>query len=127
MYSSSAVGVVLADGALEHLGQDADVGEREVEALGAGWRHGVRGVPGQQHPAVRMGSWTKLRNGSTAFAVIGPSWRVYPLTPTRGCSSAQIRSSLQSSASSSGSHWKYIRCTVGVRWLIRAKPGSEWL
>ena len=36
----------------ERLGQYADVGDGEVHALGAGGRHDVRGVAGQEQPAV---------------------------------------------------------------------------
>lgn len=37
----------------------------------------------------------------------------------------QILSSSHSATFSLGSHWKYIRCTASVRWLIRAKPLAE--
>lgn len=76
----------------------------------------------------RMVSWTNERKISTVFSKIGPSLSWNPSAPcNRPCNSAQIRSSDQLSTFSVGSHWKYIRCTDGVRWLIRAKPRSEWL
>ena len=74
-----------------------------------------------------MGSWTKLRKGRTLREVIGPSFSVWPLAPTEVWSVSQMRSSDHVLASSDGSHWKYIRWRVSVRWLIRAKPCGEWL
>jgi hypothetical protein len=47
-----SAGVVVPHCALEHLGEHAYVGQREVEALGASRRHGVRRIAGQQQPAV---------------------------------------------------------------------------
>ncbi|CAH0303845.1 hypothetical protein SRABI83_04603 [Arthrobacter sp. Bi83] len=73
----------------------------------------------------RIGVWTKLRKGSTIFSMTGPSLSSKPLPFTRLRNSAQIRSSSHSATFSLGSHWKYIRWTVSVRWLIRAKPFSE--
>ena len=59
------------------------------------------------------------------FWKIRPSFRRNPSSPaTRACSSVQIRSSDQAFTSSAGSHWKYMRCTSGVRLLISAKPRS---
>ena len=73
----------------------------------------------------RMGAWTKLRNFSTILSMTGPSLSSKPLPLTRLRKASQMRSSLQLFTSSLGSHWKYIRWTVSVRWLIRAKPLSE--
>ena len=44
-------GILSPHGALEHLGEHAHVGQRQVEALGAGRRHGVRGVAGRRQGA----------------------------------------------------------------------------
>ena len=76
----------------------------------------------------RIGSQTKLRNLSTVRSMIAPSFSRKPSSPaTRSWSVSQIWSSDQASAFSSGSHWKYIRCIVSVRWLISAKPSGEWV
>ena len=69
--------------------------------------------PASSSRPLRIGVWTKERNGSTVRSMIGPSSSSKPSGPaSRACSSLQIRSSDQASTSSSGSHWKYIRCTV---------------
>lgn len=74
-----------------------------------------------------MGSWTNERNCSTTLSKIGPRLSLKPSGPSRIESRwSQIRSSDQALTSSSASHWKYMRCTVGVRWLIGANPRGEW-
>ena len=56
----------------------------------------------------------------------GPSVSLNPSSPaSRVWSCSQIRSSDQVVASSVGSHWKYIRWTRSVRWLISANPPAE--
>ena len=74
---------------------------------------------------LRSSCATKLRNRSTSRWKIGPSVRVVP--GTRACSASQISSSVSAFGSASGSHWKYMRCTVGLRWLMSAKPSGELL
>lgn len=72
-----------------------------------------------------IGVWTKERKGSRVFSKIGPRLSVKPSGPATIASRwSQICSSSQSSTLVSGSHWKYIRWTVSVRWLISARPRS---
>lgn len=74
-----------------------------------------------------MGSHTELRNRSTVLSMMAPSASSkLSSPPTRDWSSPKIRASDHCATSSSGSHSKYIRCTVAVRQLMRANPRREW-
>jgi hypothetical protein len=55
---------------------------------------------------------------------MGPSLSEKPPPDTRVWSSSQIISSDHVSGSVAGSHWKYIRCSCSVRWLMSANPRS---
>ena len=70
----------------------------------------------------------RLRNGRIALledpALLQPE---APSPATRACSSVPDPVAPTSRRrESSGSHWKYIRCTLGERVLISAKPRSWW-
>ena len=99
----------------------------EVEALRAGRRDDVRGVAGEEQPAVLHRLDTNERIGVTLFSIAAPR-------PTRNAgrrarakrasSSSQMRSSGQSSIRSSGATCRYSRDTVGDRIEYSANPRS---
>ena len=112
---------------LEPSSQHPDVGERQVEALGAGRRDGVPGVAGQQQPAVAHRLATKLRNRSTVRSKTGPSVSLNPSAPaSRVWSCSQIRSSDQSSRPRRVA-LEVHPLDASVRWLISANPRAELL
>ena len=81
--------------------------------------------PARKSRPWRIGSHTTLLMPTITFCVIGPSFGSQPSRVARRARiSAQMRSSDQRSTVSAGSHWKYMRCSVGDRVLTSAKPRS---
>ena len=60
--------------------------------------------PARKRRPCRIGSVTKLRIGVIPFSSTGPSVSVQPGSPSRICSSSQMRASGHSAMSSSGRH-----------------------
>ena len=92
----------LANQVDEDGSEQGDVGDGEVETLGAGRRDDVGGVAGRRkrRPCL-IGVWTNDRIGSTLLSVIGPVVSSQPSLPwpSRVASASQIRSSDHSSGS----------------------------
>ena len=118
--------VALEQQRTQRLLEDHHVGDGEVHALRAGRRHGVGGIADQGDATVQQLVRDEAAEPQhVALEDRAPRCSVVP--GTRDCSSAQSCSSENEFGSMSGSHWKYMRCTVGLRWLMSANPFGELL
>jgi len=88
----------------------------------------VRGVAGQQQVAVAHGlgdEAAEAQHGLVRDGAFPQRKAVRPGHP--GLEFGPDAAFGPAPISSSGSHWKYIRCIVSVRWLISEKPRAEWV
>ena len=109
----------------DRVRENAHVGGGEVESFGAGRRHDVRGIAGQEQASVLH----RLRDEAAHRGDALLNDRAFiqaeaVAVSKRRCNSSQMRSSGQRARSSSGRHCRYTRLICGVRMLSSAKPRS---
>ena len=117
--------VVLEEQCAQRLLEHEHVGDGQIHALGAGRRDGVRGIPDQGDAALQQ----LVRDEAPEPQHVALEDRAL-LQRRAGHPLLQLvpqLASLNEFGSTSGSHWKYMRCTVALRWLMSAKPSGELL
>lgn len=90
-----------------------DVGDGEVHALGAGRRHGVGGIADEHGAPVTQ--FVRDEAAEAQHVALEDRSSVSVVPGTRACRVSQISPSERACGSASGSHWKYMRCTVALR------------